>query len=183
MIWWYMTCSMILEETRVQDMGRWFSGESLLPDLKTGTTFPTFQSGGRMLDNNDCENNKVKYTAHTCLMFIKKFWVKIVHACRQWKINIFYDQNDPTRRKKIGGIGSVILESKESPENALSLVKTEKKASLEILAHSMLLGASSSPLEHLLCASPEGSSPAKICEGCVQAFQVTPHEKSAWRFV
>ena len=87
---------------------------------------PTFQSAGRMLDDNDCENNNVRYAAHTCLTFMRSFELMSSTPAEEESLMFSITEMMPSVENVIGDIDSVLRAGEEKSGTELSHVKTKK---------------------------------------------------------
>lgn len=106
----------------------------MLPDLKTGITFPIFHSSGMVPVESDCENNKHRIAAEMCFVFFSS--LELMSSMPADEDNLIFSITDesPTAVNVmavmlhcifvVGGAGSV----------PISLVKTDENALLNMLA-------------------------------------------------
>lgn len=118
----------------------------MLPDLKTGTTFPTFQSLGMLPVQSDCVNSNDRYTEMACRVFFNSLLV-ISSVPAEDDILIFsMIQMMPCAENVTDGISDLGWPVGIDGGISVSFVKTDENAVLNIFAHSTSLTSSPSVL-------------------------------------
>lgn len=111
----------------------------MLPDLKTGVTFPTFQSSGKWPVRSDCGNNNDKITEEIDFVFLRILELISSTPAEEDSFNFSITDNTPDGINVIGDIKDRIQFGNAGNGIWVSLVKTDEKAALNSSALSAVL--------------------------------------------